>query len=105
MAVLLNPRPCLYHSLILLSVDFLVRSNMNRIATASLQTSGSMFTNSRWPPKSHIENVISVLRIEIVFSMKLTPVENCQQPIKKEPRSMTYQASVCNPRPNFPPRI
>lgn len=48
---------------------------MKRIATASLHTSGSMFTNSLWPPKSHIENVIVVLRTEIVFSMKLTPVE------------------------------
>lgn len=32
-----------------------------------------MFTNSRWPPRSQIENVISVFRIEIVFSIKLTP--------------------------------
>jgi len=51
-----------------------VRSNMKRMATASLQTSGSMLTNSRWPPRSQIEKVISVLRMEIVFSMKLTPL-------------------------------
>ena len=72
-AVLLNPRPCLYHSLIELSVLFLVRSNMKRMATASLQTRGSMLTNSRCPPRSQIENVISVFRIDMVFSMKLTP--------------------------------
>lgn len=73
MAVLLKPRPCLYHSLMEFKVLFLVRSNMKRMATASLQTSGSILTNSLWPPKSHIEKVISVFRIEIVFSMKLTP--------------------------------
>jgi hypothetical protein len=61
----------------LFSVDLRVRSNMKRIATASLQTRGSMLTNSRCPPRSHIEKVISVLRIEMVFSMKLTP-ERCQ---------------------------
>jgi hypothetical protein len=32
-----------------------------------------MFTNSRWPPRSQMEKVISVFRIEMVFSMKLTP--------------------------------
>ena len=47
---------------------------MKRIATASLQTKGSMFTNSLCPPKSHIENVIVVRRTEMVFSMKLTPI-------------------------------
>ena len=72
-AVLLKPRPCLYHSLIEFNVLFLVKSNMNSIATASLQTRGSILTNSRCPPRSHIENVISVFRIEIVFSIKLTP--------------------------------
>lgn len=46
---------------------------MKRIATASLHTSGSMFTNSRWPPKSQIENVIVVRRTLIVFSIKFTP--------------------------------
>lgn len=73
MAVLLNPLPCRYHSLIELSVLFRVRSNMNKIATASLQTRGNMLTNSRCPPRSQIEKVISVFRIEIVFSIKLTP--------------------------------
>lgn len=53
-AVLLNPRACRYHSLTLLRVDFRVRSNMNRMATASLETRGSIDTNSLWPPKSHI---------------------------------------------------
>ncbi len=46
-AVLLKPRPCLYHSLIELRVLFRVRSNMKSMATASLQTRGSMLTNSR----------------------------------------------------------
>ena len=75
---MLNPLACLYHSFIELSVDFLERSNMKRMATASLQTSGSMFTNSRWPPRSHIENVIVVRRTEMVFSMKLTPVSRAR---------------------------
>lgn len=44
---LLKPLVCLYHSRILFSVDFLVKSNMKRMATASLDTSGSMETNSR----------------------------------------------------------
>jgi len=72
-AVLLNPRAWRYHSLTELSVDFRDRSNMKSIATASLQTRGSMFTNSLWPPRSHIENVIVVRRTEMVFSMKLSP--------------------------------
>lgn len=90
---LLKPLACLYHSFTEFNVDFLDRSNMNRMATASLQTSGNMLTNSRWPsfgiltqqsrhlpditrdkpPKSQIENVIVVRRTDIVFSMKLTP--------------------------------
>lgn len=73
MAVLLKPRPWRYHSLIELRVLLRVRSNMNRMATASLHTRGSILTNSRCPPRSQIEKVISVLRIEMVFSMKLTP--------------------------------
>jgi hypothetical protein len=72
---LLNPLACRYHSLMELRVDFRLKSNMNNIATASLHTRGNIFTNSRWPPKSHIENVISVFRILIVFSIKLTPDE------------------------------
>lgn len=75
MAVLLKPRPCLYHSLMEFRVLFRVRSNMNKMATASLQTRGSMLTNSRWPPRSQIEKVISVLRIDMVFSIKLTPMD------------------------------
>ena len=42
-ADLLKPRAWRYHSLTELSVDLRVRSKMNRSATASLQTSGSMF--------------------------------------------------------------
>ena len=42
---------------------------MNRIATASLHTKGSMLTNSLCPPRSQIENVMVVRRTEIVFSM------------------------------------
>lgn len=42
---LLNPRAWRYHSLIELRVLFRVRSNMNKMATASLQTSGSIVTN------------------------------------------------------------
>lgn len=49
---------------------------MNNIATASLQTKGSILTNSRCPPRSQMEKVISVFRIEMVFSMKLTPVSS-----------------------------
>ena len=70
---LLNPRACRYHSFTELSVDFRDRSNMNKMATASLQTRGNIFTNSRWPPRSHIEKVMVVLRTEMVFSIKLTP--------------------------------
>jgi hypothetical protein len=70
---LLNPRACRYHSFTEFSVDFRERSNMNRIATASLHTKGNIFTNSRCPPRSHIENVMVVRRTEMVFSMKLTP--------------------------------
>ena len=44
---LLNPLACLYHSLILFNVDLRVRSNMNRMATASFETRGSIETNSR----------------------------------------------------------
>ena len=57
------------------NVLFLERSNMKRIATASLHTSGSIFTNSLWPPKSHIEKVMVVRRTDIVFSIKLTPAQ------------------------------
>ena len=81
MAVLLKPRPCLYHSLIEFSVLLRVKSNMKRIATASLQTRGSILTNSLWPPRSQIEKVISVFRIEMVFSMKFTP-DFCQNLVK-----------------------
>ena len=36
-------------------------------------TRGSIFTNSCWPPRSHILNVISAFRMATVFSIKLTP--------------------------------
>ncbi|KAG5220292.1 hypothetical protein IMY05_C4628000900 [Salix suchowensis] len=61
---LLKPRACRYHSLTEFSVDFRERSNMKRMATASLHTNGNMLTNSRCPPRSHIENVMVVLRTE-----------------------------------------
>lgn len=57
---------------------------MNRMATASLHTKGSMFTNSRCPPRSQIENVMVVLRTEIVFSMKLTPYNKKQANLDDE---------------------
>ena len=44
---LLNPLACRYHSLIELSVDFRLKSNINNMATASLQTKGNILTNSR----------------------------------------------------------
>jgi hypothetical protein len=44
---LLKPLACLYHSFTLFRVAFRVKSNMKRMATASLDTSGSMETNSR----------------------------------------------------------
>jgi len=72
-AVLLNPRACRYHSLMLLSVDLRERSNMKSNATASLHTSGSIDTNSRCPPRSQMLNVISLPLSVMVFSMKLTP--------------------------------
>jgi hypothetical protein len=43
----LKPRPCRYHSLIEFNVLFRVKSNMKSMATASLQTNGNIFTNSR----------------------------------------------------------
>ena len=91
---LLNPRAWRYHSLTELSVDFRERSNMNRIATASLQTSGSMFTNSRCPPRSQMENVMVVRRTEIVFSMKLTPDNDCKER-KTDQRNRKQVPSVC----------
>ena len=70
----MNPLACRYHSFTEFRVDFLDRSNMNRIATASLHTRGNIFTNSRCPPRSQRENVMDVRRTVMVFSMKLTPV-------------------------------
>jgi hypothetical protein len=42
-----------------------------------------MLTNSRWPPRSHMENVIVVLRTEMVFSIKLTPGQRDQATRKR----------------------
>ena len=50
----LKPRAWRNHSLILLNVRLRVRSNMNKMALASLLTSGSIETNSRCPPRSQI---------------------------------------------------
>lgn len=104
MAVLLKPRPCLYHSLMEFNVLFLVRSNIKSMATASLQTKGSMFTNSRWPPRSQMEKVISVFRIEMVFSMKLTPERVIRQWPMDSSSSFSYPESVYNPHPSYPRR-
>src|SRR6266700_3432507 len=95
---LLNPRACRYHSFTELSVDLRDRSNMNKMATASLQTSGSMFTNSRCPPRSQMENVIVVRRTEIVFSIKLTPGADAADQHKGYTHvEETYPASGYNP--------
>ncbi len=51
---LLKPLACRYHSFTLLRVAFRVRSNMNRMATASLDTRGNIDTNSLCPPRSQI---------------------------------------------------
>jgi hypothetical protein len=64
--------------LMLSRVDFLERSNMRKMVTASLQTRGSMLMNSRCPPRSQMLKVISVFLKVIVFSMKLTPDEERQ---------------------------
>ena len=100
-AVLLKPLPWRYHSLMEFSVLFRVKSNMNKIATASLQTSGSIFTNSRWPPRSQMENVISVFRIEMVFSMKFTPRDTLISILySKFLIYKTYLKSGYNPHPS-----
>src|SRR5260221_136341 len=70
---LLKPRAWRYHSFTEFKVDLRVKSNMNKMATASLQTKGDMFTASLCPPTSQIENVIVVLRLVMVCSVKLTP--------------------------------
>ena len=51
---LLNPLACRYHSLMEFKVLFRDKSNMNSIATASLQTKGSILTNSRCPVKINL---------------------------------------------------
>jgi hypothetical protein len=82
----LSPLACRYHSFTLSNVDFLERSNMKNIATASLQTNGSILKNSRCPPRSQMLNVISVLRRTTVFSRKLTPARkdlSKQQPLMR----------------------
>ena len=88
MYTIVIPLTCRYQSRRLLRVDSLDRSNVKSIATASLHTSGSILANCFWPfffigilstnhihlpPRSHILNVISVCRMDIVFSIKLTP--------------------------------
>ena len=102
---LLKPLACLYHSLTEFNVLFLDKSNMNKMATASLQTSGNMFTNSRCPPKSQIEKVIVVRRTEIVFSIKLTPVWVNLACLRGGIRLETHPASGYNPRQNYLRRI
>lgn len=50
-----------------------------------------MLTNSLWPPRSHIEKVISVFRIDMVFSMKLTPAQSRQYIRKHDAVDMLTQ--------------
>ena len=65
-----------------------------------------MLTNSRWPPRSQIEKVISVLRIEMVFSMKLTPlVVSFVLVLVRYLGRHSYREFECNPRPSCPRRI
>jgi len=104
MLTLLKPRACRYHSFTEFKVDFRERSNINRIATASLHTRGSMLTNSRWPPKSQMENVMVVRRTEIVFSIKLTPLRIISV-IATSNEILTHPAFGYNPRQNCPRRI
>ena len=92
---LLNPLAWRYHSFTEFRVDFRERSNMKRIATASLHTRGSIFTNSRWPPRSQIENVIVVRRTEIVFSIKLTPVKQKKKNKEKKKKRRWTRLSRC----------
>mmetsp|Transcript_6007 Transcript_6007/g.18054 ORF Transcript_6007/g.18054 Transcript_6007/m.18054 type:complete len:336 (+) Transcript_6007:194-1201(+) len=63
----------LYHRLTLESVERRPRSNMNRKASASLHTSGSVCLKSCCEPGSHTLKTTSVSRTGTVFSMKLTP--------------------------------
>lgn len=44
----LSPRACRYHSLTEVRVDFRERSNIKKIADASLHTKGNIERNSRW---------------------------------------------------------
>lgn len=71
----MNPLACLYHSFTEFKVVFRVKSNMNKIATASLLTSGSMDTNSRWPPRSQICVCLSHLALSWV--MRVRAVRPC----------------------------
>ena len=117
----LNPLACRYHSLIEFSVCRRVRSNINKIATASLQTRGSILTNSLWPkidklmtksltgvilpPRSQILNVISVLRMHIVFSIKLTPsiMEEGEAPLLRNHISLSYLEPATNLASGYSP--
>jgi len=72
-ACLLRPRTWRYHSLTLVRVDRLDRSNMKRMTIASLQTRGSIEMNSLSPPRSQMEKVTSAFFNAIDFSIKFTP--------------------------------
>lgn len=71
---LLKPRACRYHSLMLLSVDFRDRSNINSSATASLHTNGNIETNSRWPNNNNNNNnFIKKSKSKYSLSLSLSP--------------------------------
>lgn len=69
----LRPYTCRYHSFTESSVSGLVRSNKNIIAEEPTEASGSMFMNSRCPPRSIKENIMSVDRRFIFLFRKFTP--------------------------------
>lgn len=94
MITLLKPRAWRNQSLTLLSVDVLVKSKRKRIACASLQTRGSIFTNSLCPPRSQMLNVIMVPRTETDFSMKFTPLRYIKHPSWLNSGSITKSLNV-----------
>ena len=61
---------------------------MNNMATASLHTRGNILTNSRCPPKSHIENVISVFRDTNSFFHE---VDTCTREIRLEAQDIIFR--------------
>lgn len=70
----LNLRACWYHSVTLLSVDLLVRSNMMKMAAASSQVLGTTSVNCRWPPISQMLNAILTPLTPKTLRMQETPL-------------------------------